>query len=141
MGNATAGFNGDVEIKAGSKITTKGDGTEIGRVNSVTISISHNELDVTSLGNTAFDRIKGIEDVEFTVEGYVESSDAGQVILEDEFNDAGTIDVAVFPTGDSNGFRARCICFSNEQTAEKDSPNTFSASLMISDGNGSEKLS
>jgi len=126
-----------------SDALTTGTGFEIGGAQSVTFSMTNETLDATDFSDDAFSRIKGLQDVEVTINGNYDDSDAGQSDLESDFLGMNSDDLQVAFIPDENGsvaWEATCIVSNFEISSSPDGKAEFSFTLVTSDGNGFGKL-
>jgi len=143
MGNAQAGLNTEVRILIGSTIASNTDGDALQTATSVTLGPSNNVLDSTAFGDDAFQRIKGLEDIEVLIEGnmnYPEAAEGPQDILEKAFLNGTEVSVAVFPAGGSVGYEVNTYIMDYEISSDHDSTDVYSVSMMVSDGNKLTKI-
>lgn len=144
MGTAYVGFDTDVRFTTGSEITSGTDGDLITSVTNVTLSPTNETLDSTAFGDGAFQRIKGLQDVEISIEGnvdYPEASAGSQDKLEQAFLDRASGSVGLFPRGSNqNGYEFIGYITEYEISSEVDGIDEFTVTLAVSDGNKLDKV-
>lgn len=151
MGTASAGLDSAITVKdSASKFSSlsdaksSGTGNNVGGANSVTFSMNNEILDATDFQDDAFARIKGLKDVEVTIDGNYDDSDTGQGVIEDDFlgNISDDLQVAFIPDEENGSvaWEATCIVQDFEITSSPDGKAEVSFTLVTSDGNGFGKL-
>lgn len=130
MGTGYAGTDGSVEI-------SDDDSTYVnfGGANSVSFDQTHETLDVSDFTDDFFARIMGLSDVNASISGNYDDTDAGQVILETQF-DAKALIYLKFTSGSGGSVTAAFYCTSLSVTSAPDGKEEFSAELVGGDGQG-----
>ena len=82
-----------------AKITVKGGNdtaTDVAYVSGVSLETSVNLAEIKSLGSKWIERVSGIRDWNVDIDGYVDTSDAGQKLLFKALNESSNVEVTVY---------------------------------------------
>jgi hypothetical protein len=135
MSKGHAGIEGKLEVST-SQITTKGDGTEVGRVTSASITHSHSTLDISSLDEEGIYNIQGLQDGEASMELYEAPEESSHQMIETAFNQGNPLYIAYWPSSTPLGVTGQFIVTTSDHTSEVDSADTHSVSAMLTSGDG-----
>jgi len=106
MANATAGFNGTLEVSDDGSTWT-----DLGGMDSADFEQILEEIAATEFGDTNVRRIYGLGDASASCSGYADSDDAGQTLIQTNFSARDNVYVRYLYDG-TNGLSAEFICTS-----------------------------
>jgi tail tube protein len=103
-------------------------------VTDVSFSLAPDELDTTSLNNTAGNRSRmyGLLDGSFSISGDYEESDTAQSRLRSAASGRTTVFIHYRPTGGAGGYKSQVVVTSFEVSSSAADKVTFSCEMAVS---------